>query len=158
MKSVLVLICWLLAAQPVLADDRAKLLGSWKLISWVQEFQDGSEARPEYGKNPIGYILFTPEGRMMAVLEGEGRKSPNTDEERAKLFRSMIAYSGMYRLEGDRWITKVDVAWHPDRRGSEQMRFFKLEGDRLYVTTPWMPSPNFGGKVIRSLLVWERAK
>jgi hypothetical protein len=158
MKSVLVLICWLLAAQPVLADDRAKLLGSWKLISWVQEFQDGSEPRPEYGKNPIGYIIFTPEGRMMAVLEGEGRKSPKTDEERVKLFRSMIAYSGMYRLEGDKWITKVDVAWHPDRRGSEQMRFFKLEGDRLYVSTPWMPSPNFGGKVIRSLLVWERAK
>jgi Lipocalin-like domain len=158
MKSVLVLICWLLAAQPVLADDRAKLLGSWKLISWVQEFQDGSEPRPEYGKNPIGYIIFTPEGRMMAILEGEGRKSPKTDEERVKLFRSMIAYSGMYRLEGDKWITKVDVAWHPDRRGSEQMRFFKLEGDRLYVSTPWMPSPNFGGKVIRSLLVWERAK
>ena len=158
MKSVLVLICWLLAAQPVLADDRAKLLGSWKLISWVQEFQDGSEPRPEYGKNPIGYIIFTPEGRMMAVLEGEGRKSPKTDEERVKLFRSMIAYSGMYRLEGDKWITKVDVAWHPDRRGSEQMRFFKLDGDRLYVSTPWMPSPNFGGKVIRSLLVWERAK
>ncbi len=158
MKSMLVLTCWFLFAQPVLADDQSKLLGSWKLISWVQEFQDGSEPRPEYGKNPIGYIIFTPEGRMMAVLEGEGRKSPKADEERLTLFRSMIAYTGTYRLEGDKWITKVDAAWHPDRRGSNQVRFFKVQGDMLYVTTPWMPSPNFGGKVIRSLLVWERAK
>ena len=35
---------------------------------------------------------------------------------------------------------------------------FKIEGDKLYVTTPYRPSPNFGGKVFRSLLVWEREK
>ena len=62
-------------------------------------------------KNPIGYAIFTPEGRMMAVLEGEGRrKNPKTDEDRLALFRSMVAYTGMYYVDGDKWTTKVDVA------------------------------------------------
>ena len=29
------------------------------------EFQDGSDARPMYGKNATGYIIFTSERRMI---------------------------------------------------------------------------------------------
>ena len=50
------------------------------------------------------------------------------------------------------------VAWHPDRRGTDQVRSFKIEGDRLYVTSPFRPNPNLRGRVARSLLVLERAK
>jgi hypothetical protein len=107
---LIALTCCLLAVQAVVADDRAKLMGNWKLTSWVQEFQDGGEQRPEYGKRPLGYLVFTPEGRMMALLEGEGRKSPSNDQERAALFRSMIAYTGKYYLDGDKWTTRVDAA------------------------------------------------
>ena len=35
----------------VLADDVAKVAGTWKLVSFWNEFQDGSDARPTYGKN-----------------------------------------------------------------------------------------------------------
>jgi len=42
----------------------------------------------------------------------EGRKAPNTDQDRADL-KSMVAYTGMYRIEGDKWITKVDVSGNP---------------------------------------------
>ena len=155
-RGLLTLVCSFLTVQSVFADDRAKLVGNWRLASWVQEFQDGGEPRPEYGKHPIGYIIFTPEGRMMALIEGEGRRSPSNDQERAALLRSLIAYTGKYSLDGDKWTTRVDAAWHPDRRGSQQVRSFKVEGDRLIVTTPFMPSPNFGGRVLRSVLVWER--
>jgi hypothetical protein len=158
LRALIPLICGFLATQTVLADDRAKLVGSWKLVSWVQEFQDGGEPRHEYGKHPVGYIIFTPEGRMMAVLEGEGRKSPSSDEDRLALFRTMVAYTGKYFLEGDKWTTKVDAAWLPDRRGTDQVRFFKVEGDKLYVTTPFRTGLNYGGRVARSLLVWEREK
>ena len=158
LKSLITLICCLLAAQSVAGDDSAKLLGTWKVISWVQEFQDGGDPRPEYGKNPIGYLVFTPEGRMMAVLEGEGRKSPQNDQDRLDLFRSLVAYTGMYTVEADKFTTRVDVAWHPDRRGTDQVRVFKLEGDRLYVTSPFRPNPNLGGRIARSLLVLERAR
>jgi len=158
LRILIALILCLLLAESVVADDRAKLLGSWKVISWVQEFQDGSESRPEYGRNPIGYIIFTPGGRMMAMLEGEGRKSPTSDQDRLVLFRTMAAYTGKYSVEGDKWTTKVDAAWHPDRRGTDQVRFFKLEGDKLYVTSPFRANPNLANRVARSLLVLEREK
>ena len=71
----------------------------------------------------------------------------------------MASYSGIYRVEGDRWITKVDVAWTESWTGTEQMRFFKLEGDTLTVSTPWLLNPNLpGNPETRGVLVWSRVK
>src|SRR5437899_4919800 len=85
------------AAQSAIADKREKPLGIWKLLSVEIEFQDGSPRRPSYGQNPTGYLIFAGQGRMMAVLEGDERTPARTDEERAVLFRTMFAYTGMYR-------------------------------------------------------------
>ena len=71
---------------PSLADDSAKVVGTWKLSSFMNEFQDGSKPMAAYGKNATGYIVFTPEGRTMAIVEAEGRKAPQTDEDRAAAF------------------------------------------------------------------------
>jgi len=141
------------------ADEHSKVLGIWRLLSCELEYQETGEHRPALGKNPQGYIIFTSEGRFMALLTGGGRKAPDTDREWAKLMISMSAYSGMYRLEGDRWITKVDVSWHPAWVGTEQVRFFRIEGDRLFVTSEWEQSviqPEKGTS--RFILTFERAK
>lgn len=37
---------------------------------------------------------------------------PQTDEERAQALRSMISYSGRYRVEDNKVITKVEIAWN----------------------------------------------
>jgi Lipocalin-like domain len=93
------------------------------------------------------------------VLTGEGRKPAKTDQERAEILSTLIAYTGMYRLEGDTWITKVDVAWNPDWVGTEQSRSFKVEGDRLQVLTPWRVMPNWADKgMTRSIVTFERSK
>ncbi len=95
----------------------------------------------------------------MFLLTGEGRKPATTVEERAELLNSLIAYTGTYRIEGDRWITKVEAAWNPEWVGTEQTRFFKIEGDRLQVLTPWRAMPNWPGKGMqRSIVIFERAK
>src|ERR1700685_1643502 len=91
------------------AAERPALVGVWKLLSYQTEFQDGSPKRAMFGEHPMGYIIFTSEGRMMALIEAEGRKAPSTDADRAALLRSVIAYSGKYRVEGNRWITTVDT-------------------------------------------------
>ena len=110
-KWLVVLVLFLIVVQPSFADDRAKILGTWRIVSYEWETQATGEREPVMGKNPTGYIIFTPEGRMMAIITGEGRKAPKTDQDRAGLLNSMVAYTGMYRLEGDKWITKVEVAW-----------------------------------------------
>ena len=149
----------LVVVQPSFADDREKLLGIWRLVSYEVESQAAGEREPLLGKSPTGNIIFTSDGRMMVLLTGEGRKAPNTDQDRAELLKSMVAYTGMYRVEGDKWITKVDVADNPTRVGTEQARFYKLDGDRLQESTQfmqWAARPEKG--TVRFILMWERVK
>lgn len=158
-KTVLFLLLALFAASGALADNSKMILGVWKLMKHDTEFQEGSPPRKLFGQNPPGYLIFTPEGRMMAVLEAEGRQPAKTDEDRANLLRSVAAYSGTYRLEQDKWITKVDVAWTPLLHNTEQLRYYKLDGDRLEVITPWAPDPRLPGQpVTRTILLWQRVK
>jgi hypothetical protein len=142
-----------------MADDRERLIGTWKVVSFDNEFQDGSPRRALYGEHPTGFVILTADGRMAAIVEGEGRRPATTDEERAALLRTMFAYSGMYRLEGDKWITKVDVSWNPAWNGTDQIRFYKLDGNRLEVTGAWNPNPNLpGSPITRGVVLFERAK
>ncbi len=154
-KSLLLLLLFGFAIQTSFADDRAKLLGAWRLVSYEMEVQASGAREDPLGKNPSGYILFTAEGRMMVVLTGEGRKAPNTDQDRADLLKSLVAYTGIYRIEGDKWITKVDVSANPAWVGTEQVRSFRLEGDRLQESTSAMNRPDKG--MVRFILTWERA-
>jgi len=157
-KWLVVLVLFLITVQPSFADDRAKILGIWRIVSYEWEDQATGERRPFMGKNPTGYHIFTPEGRMMSIITAEGRNPPKTDQDRANLFDSMAAYTGMYRLEGDKWITKVDVAWLPARVGTEQTRFFRFDGDRLHVISAWMPPGAARGGMGRVIVTWERVK
>ncbi len=159
LKWLVVLALFVIAVQPTFADDSAKVHGIWKLVAYEVEIQATGQKEPVMGKNPTGYVIFTPEGRVWFVLTGEGRKPAKTIEDRAELLNTLVAYTGMYRVEGDKWITKVDVAWNPEWVGTEQTRSFKVEGDRLQVLTPWRVMPNWPGKgMTRSIITFERAK
>ena len=145
-------------AQPSFAEDRSKVVGLWKLVSYEIEVQATGQKGPVMGQNPTGYANFLPEGRVFFILTGEARKPAKTDQERAELFGTLIAYTGKYRIEGDRWITKVDVAWNPEWVGTEQARTFKIDGDRLQVLTPWRVMPNWAEKGMTcGIVTFERA-
>ncbi len=139
-------------------DDRAKLVGSWRIVSFHSEIQDSGERGMPLGDAPKGYIVFTPEGRTMSYLEASGRKQPQTDEERAAAFRTLLAYTGRYRIEGERFITSVDGAWNAVWVGTDQVRTFRIEGDRLYIATNWAKAPIYKNRVGRAVLVWERER
>ncbi len=158
-KWLIVLVLILFVVPPGFADDRVQIHGVWKLVSYDVEIQATGQKEPPMGKNPTGYVIFTPEGRVFFVLTGEGRKAAKTVQERADLLSSLVAYTGTYRLEGDQWITKVEVAWNPEWVGTEQRRFFKVDGKRLQVLTPWRVMPNWPEKgMTRSIITFERAK
>ena len=158
LKWSLALGLFLMAVQPGFADDRAQIQGVWKLLSFEVESKATGEKESLMGQHPGGYAIFTAE-RVMFVLTADGRKAAKTDKERAALLKSLIAYTGLYRLEGDVWITKVDAAWNPEWIGTEQRRFFKIEGNRLQVMTVWRVNPNWPEKGMgRGILTFERAK
>jgi hypothetical protein len=156
--SVGLLLC--LMGQPATAaEERPNVVGIWKLVSYVVEIQSTGQTEPVMGQNPTGYVIFAPEGRVWFMLTGEGRKPAKTAEERAELLSTLVAYTGLYRVEGDTWITKVDVAWNPEWVGTEQRRSFKVDGDRLAVLTPWRIMPNWPERGLqRSIVSFERAK
>jgi len=90
-----------------LADDRDKIVGTWKLVSVVYEDAQTKERTPVLGLHSKGYQIATPEGRWLALVTAEGRKVPQTDTERATALRTMISYTGRYRLENGRVLTQV---------------------------------------------------
>jgi Lipocalin-like domain len=141
---------------PAMADDREKLLGDWRLVSFYTEDVETKQRNDVYGEHPIGHAALTAAGRLFAVITANGRKPPNGLEEQAAAFRSMIAYTGKFRVESEKFITQVDTAWNEAWVGAEQVRVWRVEGDKLHITSAPIPNPNVpGGKVI-GVLVWER--
>jgi Lipocalin-like domain len=140
------------------ADDRSAIVGTWKLVSVVYEDQATKERTPVYGEHPKGIQIATPDGRWIALMTGEGRPVPKTDAERAEAMRTMIAYTGRYRVEDGKVITKVEAAWNEGWVGGEQVRAIRFEGDRLFIESPPMPHPNLNDKIVRVIVIWEREK
>jgi hypothetical protein len=139
-----------LRAQAVSPND--KFVGVWRLQSWVMEDVETRETKAVLGEGPNGYLILTSEGRMMGLLPPQGRKAVQTEA----AYSSMLAYSGPYRVEGDKFITKVDVSWNESWIGTEQTRGYKVDGTRLQVLTPPQPNARFGGKTMRGIFTFER--
>ena len=137
------------------------LIGTWKLKSYVREVAATGERYNERGEHPNGYLSYSADGRMYAIITWENRITPRevvpTDEERIKLFSTTISYAGTYTFDAEKVIHHVDISWHQNWTGTDQVRFYKLDGDTLTITSA--PSRNFtDGREGRSILVWERLK
>jgi hypothetical protein len=160
MRSLLLSLLALLAA-PAHADDgelRQKIVGTWTLVSVVYEDQESKARTPVLGERPKGRQIATADGRWLALVTAEGRPIPKTDEERAQALRTMIAYTGRYRVADGKVITKVEAAWNEAWVGGEQTRFVRFEGDRLFIESPPMPHPNQNNRVVRVIVIWDREK
>ena len=156
---------WLMAALLVpsvaRADDaelRQKIVGTWSLVSVVYEDQATKERTPIYGEHPRGIQIATAQGRWLALMTAENRPVPKTDADRASALKSMIAYTGRYRVEDGKVITKVEAAWNEAWVGGEQVRAIHIQGDKLFIESPPMPHPNIENKVVRVIVEWQREK
>jgi Lipocalin-like domain len=161
MMRALLFCAMAMLAVPARADDaelRQKIVGTWKLVSVVYEDQASKGRTPIYGEHPRGFQIATPEGRWIALVTAENRPVPKTDEERAQALKTIIAYTGRYRVEDGKVITKVEAAWNEAWVGGEQVRAIRFDGDRLYIESPPMPHPNINNKVVRVIVAWERDK
>jgi hypothetical protein len=132
------------------------VVGNWKLVSYVsEELATGKKTAP-LGEHPKGYLIYTPQGRMMALIAHETRSPPKVDEDRINLHKYMVSYSGRYTIEGDKVVHHVDISWDEALTGTDLVRFFKLEGDRLTITTAPAKNVITGPETSAGVLVWER--
>ena len=135
---------------------RKQIVGTWALVSVVYEDTGTKERTPIYGEHPKGIQIATAAGRWFALMTAEGRMIPKTDEDRAQALKSMIAYTGRYRVDNGQVITKVEAAWNEAWVGGEQVRNIHFDGNRLYIESPPMPHPNINDETVRVIVVWER--
>jgi Lipocalin-like domain len=137
------------------------ILGTWKLKSYVREVAVTGEKINQLGEHPDGYLSYSADGRMYAIGASDNRVKPRNvnpdDEERVKLHQTMFAFAGTYTLEGGKVIHHVDISWNEAWTGTDQVRFYKLDGNTLTITT----APNkstYDGRESRTVLVLEKVK
>ena len=157
-KFLLGFIFSMLVAQPAAADDKEKLYGVWKLDSFLYEDAQTKEKKGALWRTSKGSLILLPTGRMAGIITADGRKVPQSDPERVAAFQSLIAYSGKFRLEGDKFITRVEVAWNEAWVGTDQARTYKLDGDKLFIISATQPNVNFGGRMMTGILSWDKEK
>lgn len=155
MRTLLLILCFL--TNPRFTAPPEDLIGVWKLVSW-QVIVGNQPPQDVFGLHPKGYLILTREGRAIALTTAEHRKPGTQDAARADLHKSMLAYSGRYRIEGNDFITRVDVSWNEEWNGTDQRRHFRLEGNKLFIETAPAPSIVFPGKTDFRRIVWEREK
>lgn len=150
-----------LAAKSALADERERLIGTWKLVEGMNEDLATGEKTNVYKGMAVGFITYGADGRIMAIVVDSGRKKPAgsvvTGPEAEALFRTMTAYAGSYTMKDGQIIHHVDASWNETWTGSDQIRNYKFDGDRLSLATA--PSPNpFTGKMSVRTFVWAKVK
>ena len=137
------------------------LLGTWKLQSLVYEVLATGELSMPFGDHPNGYLSYSPDGRMYVILVVEDRSKPRdlvpTDEEKVQLEGSMVAYAGTYTVDGEKVVHHVDISWNESWTGTDQVRFYKVDGDTLTITTAPGRIP-FTGEQRRAVLVWKKVQ
>jgi lipocalin-like protein len=152
----LALCCWL-QLQPASAQDAKQLVGTWKLVSWKVQYV-GEEAKEPFGGKAKGRLIVAPDGYWSALITRAERKPATNDAERARLLRTMVAYSGKFTIAGDKITTAIDLSWNEVSSGKNQERFFKMEGDKLVISSPEQASVLQPGKRVQTTLTWEREK
>ena len=140
-------------------DPAAALVGLWKLQEAF--LVDGEDRRigTAFGKRPVGYINYLPNGMMMTVVTDADRPPLSADrlaapvEERAAAFSGISAYDGTWRFDGRQVVHTIEVSSLPNWVGTDVVRFVELEGDRaVYRTAPQVL--NGVSSVVR--LVWAK--
>lgn len=137
---------------------RQNLIGTWELVSYKVEEKETGSFINAMGPAPRGRVIFTPDGWVAFNLEGSNRLPATTDADRAQLMKTLVAYIGRYRVEGDQWVTSVQTAWAPEWVGTEQRRTVTVNGQYADVVTPWRKMPNWAaGRLSRSIIRFRRA-
>ncbi len=145
-------------APPASAATSDGVVGAWSLVSFDVD-EPGSGRKPRFGPDPVGYLIYSANQRMAAVLAGTHRPKLNSpsgsgtsEEDRTLALLNFLAYAGRYEVRGDRVFHHVEVSVFTNLMGTTLERQFKIEGDTLTIRT--LPPEIWGSS---NVLVWKRA-
>ena len=124
------------------------IVGTWRLVEATATNAEGIALAPPYGPSPMGILVITANGRIMATACDGGAELPA-----GQVKRAFSSYCGSYSFDGETLVIRVDAAVPAELMAEEQRRYVSFEGDRLVLR----PSPQpAAGRVGHRRLVWER--
>jgi hypothetical protein len=137
------------------SSEASALIGTWKQISGTMLEEGATSERSNLSAAPNGFVNFSADGWLFLLSTDSARKKPAgevaTAAEAEALYRSMIAYAGTYELKGNKVTYHLAATWNESWTGSKQVRFWKVEGDLLTVTTPEIVNPLTGKRSVFKL-------
>ncbi len=136
------------------------LAGAWKLL--VFEFRSEGQVVFPFGTNFLGLCLYDSTGYMaLQIMRGDRPRFAVNDQqlgtpaEVGAAFSGYLAYSGTYVADETHGVVvhHVSQSLFPNWVGTDQVRFYRISGDRLIVGAP---TQQVGGHLMDVMLVWER--
>ncbi len=137
--------------------DASSFVGTWRLLSWQAREPDGT-IRHVYGRNPVGYLIYTADGYVSAEIMDPDRRQSDphfplepadaqtlAEGDRALAYSTYVSYCGTYTVEEGTVVHHVKAGLVPSWTGSDQRRRFRFEDGHLILGAG------------RHELTWERA-
>ena len=143
--------------RPDAAKIKQQLIGSYKLVSYLQYDQNGVERKTNH---TAGQISYDAAGRMSAqLMPGDRPPLPAgaaaTDAQRAAAAAGYVAYFGRYEIDAEHGVVThhVEGSLSQSMVGQAMPRYFEFspDGQTLYLTVK-------NGDRVTGRLRWDRHK
>ena len=132
------------------------LVGVWRLIASYVVVEGTGERTELLGHEPYAYAIFEPGGRMMVIGHAKNRTPGTSTAAIAELFRSLVAYSGKWSIDSEKFATEVDIAADPTWVGTTQVRYYTFDGQTLSLRTAPLELPAHPGRKVVVYADWEK--
>jgi hypothetical protein len=113
------------------------------------------------GVHPSGYLTYTPDCRMSAIVVKESREGPTgsvaSEPESLELYRGLIAFAGSYAVDGSQITHHIEASWNQAWTGTTQVSQFNVIGNSLYLRDAPSKSP-ITGRRSTSAFIWTRVQ
>jgi len=148
-----------------MASLKNEIIGSWKLLSYIEVPVGGGESLFPLGKSPKGNLIYSPDGYMsvqISASEDLGFSSDDrilvSQEELLKRLQRYIAFSGRYTVDNEMAcvIYLVENSLYPAWENTRQVRKLDFEGDVLYQKS--LDPIKSGGKLVHAYMTWKKVE
>ncbi len=132
---------------------KERFIGTWKLVKYVVNFEGQEEEFLPYGKDPKGYLIYTPHDVSVHIMRSERVFKDVSIEEKIENAENYAGYVGRYEISGDTVIHYPEVCGFISFLQIPQVRQYQFIGDQLILECPYFRQDERSG---HSRLFWQK--
>src|SRR5690606_38576127 len=140
-----------------------ELVGTWKLLSYIEVPIGGEDSLFPMGKNPFGILIYSQDGYMSVQIAREERmlfqsngQQVATVAEMSSTLSGYMAFCGKFKVDNNHAVVSymVTSSLFPNWNNKVQKRKVDFEGDILYLKSVEPILSN--GQYVNSYMTWKR--